>query len=473
MYYNYNSDFNFAAVALLIILYIYLKFQYSGAQKSTRILRRIVITMLFLSLFDIMSFQDELFLPKYSSILRHVSFSLYCLTEGLAFFIFFTYVEYVLGVEKKATVASFALRYFPLLFYAEFIAYNFRNPVLFKFNAEGYLSYGYFSWIITVVPLYYAIYVVVLLIKQRKAQNIKVTLPIITFLSFSFVCAMTQVLFIQEIAIFPFSVAIGVLILQISLESPDYESILNAQKKLEAAREHSFDANNKKERHLERNFKKLEKQAKDILTDCSSFEKLAKDRSDMESVLLLKSNATLMINTLDNYKTHLQITENTLKTDNSEYDINEIITEVYNIVKPKAIERGIRFTITHNPRLPEKLRGDRRLIRQVILNYAIGALSYTAGGSADMNIDFSTEDHKSIQLGIFARFMPSEQCLAAGNNIFDVYDKSYSYRTEKTASSKIELKVCKEIVKVLEGNVWSNIAEGCESLIAAEINQKL
>ncbi len=101
------------------------------------------------------------------------------------------------------------------------------------------------------------------------------------------------------------------------------------------------------------------------------------------SSLLYLVNDVLDISKIESGK--LEITENI-------YDLSSFIHDCYIMVAEKAEKKGLELTVSCDPQLPSKLKGDESRLRQVVTNLLSNAAKYTEKGSITLSFDQCDQD---------------------------------------------------------------------------------
>ena len=103
--------------------------------------------------------------------------------------------------------------------------------------------------------------------------------------------------------------------------------------------------------------------------------------------LLYLVNDVLDISKIESGK--LEIMENI-------YELSSFIHDCYSMVAEKAEKKGLELTVTCNPQLPSKLKGDESRLRQVVTNLLSNAAKYTEKGGITLSFDNRYQDGKMM-----------------------------------------------------------------------------
>ena len=71
-----------------------------------------------------------------------------------------------------------------------------------------------------------------------------------------------------------------------------------------------------------------------------------------------------------------------------DYRIGDLLSEIVNMIWLKAHDKGLRFDVSIDPKVPSVLYGDEVRIKQIIINLLNNAVKYTKEGSIELYLNF-------------------------------------------------------------------------------------
>ncbi len=116
-------------------------------------------------------------------------------------------------------------------------------------------------------------------------------------------------------------------------------------------------------------------------------QKYAKDVKDSSEVLL-----NIINDILDSSK----IESGMMELEENEYEISSLINNLYNMISIKAKEKDLELIFDIDPSVPEKLYGDEKRIRQVLMNLLSNGVKYTNRGRVILKLNCSKKDGQAI-----------------------------------------------------------------------------
>ena len=80
----------------------------------------------------------------------------------------------------------------------------------------------------------------------------------------------------------------------------------------------------------------------------------------------------------------------------TQYDVSSVINDLVNMVRGRAEDKGLQFSLQVDENTPAMLFGDEIRIRQCVLNLLTNAVKYTEKGSVTLGVGFETRDQDKI-----------------------------------------------------------------------------
>lgn len=117
----------------------------------------------------------------------------------------------------------------------------------------------------------------------------------------------------------------------------------------------------------------------------------------------IKTSAHALLGIINDILDFSKIESGKMEIVPTEYELNSMLNDLYNMFSMRAREKGLRFEVNIAPDLPSKLYGDDIRIRQVLINLLTNAVKYTRKGtvtfevtgersSADVLLHFTVRD---------------------------------------------------------------------------------
>ena len=138
------------------------------------------------------------------------------------------------------------------------------------------------------------------------------------------------------------------------------------------------------------------------------------------------------------------------------FNIVELLQNATLLLKDKAIEAGLKFTIDLDPELPTLIYGDERKLKQIIYNLLFNAIKFTPSGKeiglkAEVAADALVISVWDEGIGI-----PTEMQQV----IFDPFVQADSSKVRKYQGTGLGLAIVKNFVELAGGKVWVDSRPG-------------
>ncbi|MEA3247635.1 MAG: response regulator [Gemmatimonadota bacterium] len=145
------------------------------------------------------------------------------------------------------------------------------------------------------------------------------------------------------------------------------------------------------------------------------------------------------------------------------FDIHAAISEVAELLVPRAIEKQVELVIRVHPDTPNRVIGDSGRIRQVLLNLAGNALKFTEKGHVLVSVEGGRKsadeasfrfDVSDTGIGIPAAVLPT---------LFSPFMQADASTTRRFGGTGLGLSISKRLVELMGGEIGVRSTEGVGS----------
>ena len=383
---RYNLDFDIAAVILLLLEMIYVRVQYSHDKYSSRLFIMLLHSSFLLSIVDIISSLMLAGEMKWAS--RGVvkcTCSFYYLLSAFTIMIFYRYIVEYLGIKLEKTVSYYVMTYFPFFFIIECLLANCFANILFTGGKFGYFSYGPLIWIIYIYPVYYFILTIIRLVLDRRQISVKQSLPVLAYMFSTLVAIATQYFF-QNVMVMSFAFAVSLLIMMLSLETPDYKRLVKTTELLEAVRGEVDYQSEINEKLISEVTKGIRTPIGNLLKKNKSYDIDGQDEKDLEIHEYVNGYSEIICSVISNANEFFSMVNAKKNIKTQEYSIKELAYDVCNIMLPAAKDSSNTVSVEIDSSLPDLMVGSPEMLKQVMINILSESVESTQGGTISVKI---------------------------------------------------------------------------------------
>lgn len=152
------------------------------------------------------------------------------------------------------------------------------------------------------------------------------------------------------------------------------------------------------------------------------------------------------------------------------YETASFIHDCYNMVSERAHKKGLEFSITCNPLIPSRMKGDEARLRQVISNLLTNAVKYTKEGNVTMSVDKEGDIDNFVfvvtvrDTGIGIKEENMEQ-------LFSHFTRFDLERNRNIEGTGLGLAITKQLVDLMKGELFVESEYGKGSVFILKVPQ--
>ena len=186
--------------------------------------------------------------------------------------------------------------------------------------------------------------------------------------------------------------------------------------------------------------------------------RLDAEQGEMANTILVAARAQLDL--VDDLLDLSRIESGRMRVDLEAFSLPELLLELRSIVHPQARARGLAFGLHLAAGLPERLRADRRHLREILLNLCGNALKFTEAGGVSVAVRSDPAAPGQVRL----RFEVSDTGIGiareAQARIFESFTQADAGIANRFGGTGLGLAICRRLAALLGGEIGVESAPG-------------
>ena len=144
------------------------------------------------------------------------------------------------------------------------------------------------------------------------------------------------------------------------------------------------------------------------------------------------------------------------------FNLKETIKFILDILRPKAIQKGILLESSVDNNLPDIIIGDSVRLNQILMNLIGNAIKFTEQGSVSLKVGIISESSDELGLEFLVRDtgigIPADKV----DSVFESFTQASNNTTRKFGGTGLGLTITKRLVELQDGKLWvdSKLHEG-------------
>ncbi|GAA0784279.1 response regulator [Marinobacterium sediminicola] len=151
-----------------------------------------------------------------------------------------------------------------------------------------------------------------------------------------------------------------------------------------------------------------------------------------------------------------------LKLERVEFSLEELVSEMTDLLAPKIAEKGVELIVHLDEQLPDRLMGDPLRLQQILLNFANNAVKFTDKGEIEVRAELSCRQGSAGDLELSVRDTGIGISEQQQKKLFHSFAQADGSTTRKYGGSGLGLAISRHLVEIMGGciGVESALGEG-------------
>ena len=188
----------------------------------------------------------------------------------------------------------------------------------------------------------------------------------------------------------------------------------------------------------------------------------------LDSLIRIKKNALNIKELIEDMLDLAKIEAGKLDIVSKEFELLPELEELFSIFRSQAEKKGLKFDITLEGKLPQKVTSDPKRLRQVLTNIIDNAIKYTEFGEIRLIIAFSSQENR---LSFYVKDSGRGISDVEQAKLFRIFQRINHENGQNVAGSGLGLFLSRRLARLLGGDLVlleSHVGQGSTFLLSIE-----
>ena len=157
----------------------------------------------------------------------------------------------------------------------------------------------------------------------------------------------------------------------------------------------------------------------------------------------------------------------------AEYQFNSLIHDVLSIIEFRMKKKSVKLKTDIDPNIPRALIGDELRIRQVLINIMNNAVNFTHRGHVLLRVRFYPDNAYEGILEVAVEDTGIGISEENMEKLFKAFSQIDTKKNRNVEGTGLGLAISKNLVSMMNGEIWANSKKGCGSTFFFRIPQRI
>lgn len=150
------------------------------------------------------------------------------------------------------------------------------------------------------------------------------------------------------------------------------------------------------------------------------------------------------------------------------FSVRQLLEDIYSMMKVRAEEKNLTFTVHEKTQLPPGVRSDAKRIKQILINLIGNAVKFTSRGSVTLHVSWQPERPDQLQFDVADTgigITPEQQ-----ERLFKPFSQGDSSVNRAYGGTGLGLAISRRLAKMLDGDILMESTPGVGSTFSLHVN---
>ena len=158
----------------------------------------------------------------------------------------------------------------------------------------------------------------------------------------------------------------------------------------------------------------------------------------------------------------------------TQYDLSSLINDLVNMIRERAVKKGLKFNVEADVHVPHILIGDEIRIRQCAMNLLTNAVKYTEAGEVTMKVTFEKlqmPDHIMLEICVEDTGIGMKE--EDMENLFSPYKRIEEKRNRTIEGTGLGMSITRQLLELMGSELCVKSEYGKGSVFSFRIDQEV
>jgi response regulator RpfG family c-di-GMP phosphodiesterase/signal transduction histidine kinase/HPt (histidine-containing phosphotransfer) domain-containing protein len=403
---SYNIYFELSAAVFLIIMLLFVRIQYNTQSSVNQAFLKLIVLVLAADVMDVVTAVTISYAHAVPVWLNILLSTLYFVTDAVVGYQFMFYFQFYVSRSREDT-PMIRVNKLVLGCYCALLLVNLFWGGIFTFTVDGGYVHGAAYPLVYIIPYYFIACSAVILISHFSKFQTWQKASILAYVGLGVLGPALQTLFFPDVLLSLFTLALSLMMIMFTMETPDYQKLVttigelrtaeetaeaaketaeNAQKEAEAAREAAQAASRAKTEFLANMSHEIRTPINAIIGYNELIIGQTHESGTSEYAMNVQAAGRTLVSMVSDILDYTMMDKGELILDRAPYYVLELLEDTITYVKQNAKKKNLELRVSTDEKLPGKLSGDVGRLTQIVNNLLSNAVKYTEEGCVELQI---------------------------------------------------------------------------------------
>jgi PAS domain S-box-containing protein len=167
----------------------------------------------------------------------------------------------------------------------------------------------------------------------------------------------------------------------------------------------------------------------------------------------IQSSGDALLTILNDILDYSKLEAGKMELENVDFDILKLLQSTYNLVRGKALEKGLSTELSLPSGQLPRLYGDPTRLRQVLINLLSNAVKFTDAGSVSLTVDVVQHTERALTLSFAVEDTGIGIDLTERTDVFQEFSQADTSISRRYGGTGLGLAICKRIADMMEADI--------------------